>query len=203
MAGELVRMSEVLNHLDLAQGDTTYQSELQLYIEAATPIVEYITGPINTYSYNETYQCNGLSRISLRHVPVVANSISSCIEYVGISPFTLTNQPPGSTHDNYGFYLQRPEAGTLIRMSSFGQETPFLGSWLAITYQAGLATVPADVKLAVLEDIRGLWQQTHNGGRPKWGGGVPDEDGWTVGPLHLFPRLAAMIENRARVQSIA
>lgn len=203
MAGELVRMSEVLSHLDLAAGDTTYQAELQRYIEAATPIVEYITGPINTYTFTESYPCEGLSRISLRNVPVIAGSISSCTEYVGVSPFTLTSQPPGSTKDNYGYYLQRPEAGTLIRMSSFGQEMPFLGSWLAITYQAGMSSVPPDVKLAVLEDIRGLWQQTHNGGRPKWGGGMADEDGWTVGPLHLFPRLAAMLENKARTQSIA
>ena len=122
MANELVKMSEVLSHLGLPAGDQSQQAVLQRFIEAATPIVEYITGPINIYSYTESHPTYGLSRVMLRNVPVVAGSITSISEWVGVSQFTLTEQPPGSTHDNYGFYLQRPEAGTLIRMSAFGQE---------------------------------------------------------------------------------
>ncbi|MFF2551823.1 hypothetical protein ACFVUS_12535 [Nocardia sp. NPDC058058] len=200
---ELVRMSDVLDHLSLPKGETTYQTELQRYIDAATPIVEYITGPINKTTYSETYPCAGMTRIVLRNVPVVPGSVSSCVEYVGITAYSLTEQPPGSTADNYGFFIERPEAGTLVRMSSAGLETPFIGVWLQVTYQAGLSAVPADVKLAVLEDIRALWDQAHNGGRPRWGGENPGEDGWTIGPMHLFPRLAAMVENRRRTQSIA
>lgn len=202
MANELVKMADVLRHLDLPAGDTTYQAELTTIIEAATPIVEYITGPINPVTYtNEAYDVSGADRVMLRHVPVI--SVTSVSEWIGITQFALTLQPPGSTVDNYGFYVARYEDGLIIRMSAFGQPMPFLGSQLTVTYQAGRSAIPPDVKLAVLEDIRGLWQQTHNGGRPKFGGGLADEDGWTIGPLHLFPRLAAMLENKARTQSIA
>lgn len=199
----LVRMSDVLRHCRLPAGDMTYQGELQMYIDAATPIVEYITGPINPLVItNEVYPIQGgASRLMLRSVPIA--SIQSIIEYIGITPFTLTSQPPGSTVSNYGYSLDRPEAGLVVRRSSFGQEMPFLGTTVVASYTAGLATVPPDVKLAVLEDIRGIFQQTQLGGRPKFGGGLADEDGWTVGPLHLFPRLAAILEGKARVQSIA
>lgn len=210
MANELVKMSEVLAHLSLPAGDTTHQAELTAMIQAATPIVEYITGPINplTVTNEVHYTSDGPDRILLRHPPV--QSITSVIEYLGVTPYTLTSQPPGSTTDNYGYWLDRPSAGRLIRMSAFGQPMGFIGSTVTVSYVAGLGTnpdgstkIPADVKLAVLEDIRGLFVQTQNGGRPKFGGGLVDEEGWTVGPLHLFPRLAALIENKARVQSIA
>lgn len=208
MANELVKMTDVLRHLGLPQGDTTNQAELQLMIDAATPIVEYITGPINPVTYTgETHNVDGASTLMLRHPPV--QSIATITEWVGITPFVLTSQPPGSTVSNYGYNLERPEAGKVVRMSAFGQPTTFLGSLVTVTYTAGLPVVngvvqiPPDVRLGVLEDIRGIFTQSQDGGRPKWGGGLQDEDGWTVGPLHLFPRLAALLENKARVQSIA
>lgn len=205
----LVAMSDVLRHCGLAQTDTTYLVELQTMIDAATPIVEYITGPINPLVVtSEVYPTtHGESRLILRSVPV--QSVQSVIEYIGITAWTLTSQPPGATVNNYGYSLDRPEAGLLVRRSAFGQEMPFLGTVVVVSYTAGLPVingvtqVPPDVKLAVLEDIRGLFQQTQLGGRPKFGASLADEDGWTVGPLHLFPRLAAVLEGRARTQSIA
>ena len=43
-------------------------------------------------------------------------------------------------------------------------------------------------------------------GRGSLGGGAiggGDPEGWTVGPMHLFPRLASLLEGPGRTQSIA
>ena len=84
-------------------------------------------------------------------------------------------------------------------------ETPFWGP-VVVAYTAGIEDVSPDIRLAVLEDIRGLFQQTQQGMRPPafgGGGGPGGGDTWTVGPMRQFPRLAALLEGAGRTQSIA
>jgi hypothetical protein len=142
--------------------------------------------------------------IMLDNCPVI--TIDSVTEYVGVISYPLTSQPPGSTVSMWGYSLDDPAAGKLVRRSSAGMPMPFLGGHgsVVITYHAGQSTLPADLTLAILEDIRGLYQQTQQGGRPGGGAiGAGGDDQWTAGPMHLFPRLAMLLDSGTRTQSIA
>lgn len=196
---QLVTLAQVKSHLGMPAGDTTHDTELQTFIDAATPIVEYITGPINPTTRTETLNVWGQNFVVLSLVPVI--SIQSAVEYLNLLPNTLTAQPPGSTTSNYGYSLDRPESGLLTRRGITGNITNFIGQTLVISYTAGLASVPADIKLAALEDIRALWQQTQQGVRPNFRS--MEEDSWMPQDMRMFPRMASILEGRKRTQALA
>lgn len=198
----LVTLADVHQHLNIPDTDTSHDVELGGFIDAATAFISYIAGDVIPADYTETYETYRADTILLRHVPVL--QVTSVTEYIGVMSFTLTEQPPGQTVDNYGYSLDLPSAGLLVRRSAVGTRTPFLGPNVMVTYTAGRATVAGDIRMATLEDIRGLYQLTQLGGRPLFGtaGTNPSED-WRVGPLKLFPRLAALLDGPGRTQSIA
>lgn len=198
----LVTLSDVHQHLNIPDTDTSHDVELGGFIDAATSFIQYVAGDVISASYTETYETWRADTIMLRHVPVL--TVTSVTEYIGVMAYTLTSQPPGSTVDNYGYSLDIPEAGLLIRRSAVGTRMPFLGPTVVVSYTAGRATVSGDIRMATLEDIRGLYQLTQQGGRPAFGTTTanPSED-WRVGPLKLFPRLAALLDGPGRAQSIA
>jgi hypothetical protein len=195
---DLVTLSDVHDFLNIPTGDTSHDTKLQHYIDAASQIVAYEVGDVTSTTHTETHVPTG-SRIILDWVPVL--SIQTVTEYVGVLPYTLTSQPPGSTSDNYGYSLDLPNAGVLVRRDAAGQECNFFGSPVVVAYTSGRTSIPSDVFLAVLEDIRGLYQQTQSGGRP--GFQTPGSDQWNAGPLNLFPRLRAVLASSVRTQSIA
>lgn len=200
----VVTLTQIHDVLNIPVADTSHDAELQRYIDAAAATVAYITGPLTATTYTEVRN-GGSPVIMLDNPPVL--SITSVVEYIGSSAYTLTSQPLGGSSDNYGFDLVDPAAGKLVRRGSNGVVQPFRGSRssVVITYVAGLLTVPADVQLAVLEDIRGLYQQTQQGsavGGGSIGSGGGDES-YNFGPSHLFPRLNSLLEGPNRTQSIA
>ena len=197
----LLTLADVKDALNMDVTNTRHDIELQRYIDAALPQIEYITGPLFLRPIVEVQRIPyGASRVALRQVPIY--SIESVMEYIGITAYTLTAQPPGATINNYGYALDLPETGILRRTSSVGQECPFLGNVVTINYTAGLGSIPPDVHLAAIEDVRGLYQQTQQPGRPQYGGSPATEDGWSAGPIMLFPRLAALLQRGSRTQSI-
>lgn len=198
---DLLSLADVKDSLNIEQSNTKHDAELERYIAAATPQIEYITGPINLAPVHEVHRIRpGTSRIALREPPV--NSITAVTEYVGLSAYTLTPQAPGATVNNYGYALDIAESGILRRVSSIGAETPFLGGTVVVDYIAGLTSIPPDVHLAAIEDVRGLYAQTQQPGRPQYGGSPSTEDGWSPGPMALFPRLNALLVRASRTQSI-
>lgn len=196
----IVTMADVHGQLNIPDADTSHDAELQGYIDAAAAIVGYEVGPITPTQFVETHRPAG-STVMLDQSPII--SVVSVVEYWGRLAHSLTLQPPGSTVDNFGFSVDLANAGMLVRRSSAGTEISFLGTPVVVTYVAGYSVVPADVRLAVLEDIRGLYQQTQQGGRPSLtGGGGPAGDAWSSGPTHLFPRLAHILSGPSRTQSV-
>lgn len=198
----LVTLDDVHQHLNIPSTDTSHDIELGGFIDAATSFIEYVAGDVIPASYSETYETWRADTIMLRHTPVL--QVTSVTEYIGINAYTLTAQPPGSTVDNYGYSLDIPEAGLLVRRSAVGTRMAFLGPTVVVAYTAGRDTVSGDIRMATLEDIRGIYQLTQLGGRPQFGTTSinPSED-WRVGPLKLFPRLAALLDGPGRAQSIA
>jgi hypothetical protein len=198
----LVTMADVHEHLNLDPSDTSHDNELQGFINAMGPVITYMTGPIvPTVFIGESHNGGG-PHIMLFNPPIL--SVQSVTEYAGNITYSLSQQQPGATVDNYGFSIDSFSSGMLTRRGSAGVPLPFFGydGGVIVNYTAGLATIPPDVRMAALEDLRGLYQQSQQGGRPAFGGGAED-DSWSSGPLDLFPRLAMLLEGRFRTQSIA
>lgn len=187
----LVTLSEAKRHLNIPDAETVFDTELAIFIDAAKPIIEYIVGAIEQRTVTETYDCYGRTQIALRQLPLF--SITSVKEYLGITEYTLTSQPPGTgSPTQYGYFIKNADAGVISRRMN-GYNSRFLGTELVVVYVTGRSTTPANLKLATLEDIRAIWTQTQNAARPQFGGGgvVMGPDNWNQ-DLHMFPRLAAI-----------
>lgn len=196
---QIVSLADTKSYLRITS--TNDDALLNIFINGAGAAATYWFGEWGSLTVTGEVHDGGYPTILLRHTPVL--SITTLTEYVGVSAYTLTSQPEGSTVNNYGYSLDIPEAGLVTRRSGAGTPMPFLGGARCVvaTYVAGRTSVPDDIYLAALEDIRGLWQQTQQGGRPNFGGA--EEAGWTVGPLHQFPRLASLAASSQRVPGIA
>lgn len=198
----LASLADIHAHLNIPVSDVSHDTELQGFLDAATATVTYATGPQAATTFTETRDGGG-TVIMLDNPPVL--SITSITEFFTPGGRVLTAQPLGSgTGDAYGYSLDDPASGKITRRAA-GYASPFIGgrNSVVIVYVAGTTTVAADVRLAVLEDIRGLYQQTQQG-RAVGGGsiGSSSEDQWSVGPMHLFPRLALLLGGPSRTQSI-
>lgn len=200
----LVTLDDVRAHLNVPDEDDSHDVELQGFIDAATAQVQYWTGPVIPTTFTDEVHDGGYPTVALFNPPIL--TVASVTEYIGTVAYQLTAQPPGSTVDNYGYSLDDPLAGILVRRDGAGCPTRFMGGprSVVVSYTAGLAAVPGDIRLATLEDIRGLYQQTQQGGRPSFGGGGggPD-DIWSSDPIRAFPRLAALLDGPGRTPSIA
>ena len=169
----LVTISEVRTHLNIPASDTSHDTELQGFMDAAQVIIENIVGSVVQTTYTETYD-GGNSYIEFRHKPVF--SITSVSEYQGstLTAVAVATNPALATTPSYTFdsFMNR-----VVRRNAGGWESyfPLGANAIAITYVAGLASVPANVRLAALELIRHLYQQTQQGGRPSFGGSGSDE----------------------------
>lgn len=201
----LVTVAEAKAQLNIDSADTTYDTELQTYIDATTAVVEVLAGTVVPVTRtNEVYTPNGRSRIALRKTPIV--SISSVKEYVGNTAYTLTSQPLASTTDNYGYDLVDSNGGILVRRGASGNEMPFLGD-VTVTYQAGYASTPANVKLAALELIQHWWQNSQQGFAQAGSefaveDGVTQVAGFNV-PNQIVAMLAATPSSPRRLPGIA
>lgn len=169
----LITLAEAKLHLNIGTGDTGHDTEIQSFIDAATPVVEHVCGPIVGSAYAESYD-GGLAYISLRHNPVQV--VTSVIEYRGTAAYVLAASTVPGTGGAYQYSVEL-DTGRVIRRSS-GVETPFpigRGS-VVIAYTAGRATVPPNITLAAKELVRHWYQQTQQGGRPTFAASGAIED---------------------------
>lgn len=196
----IVSLSEVKTHLNITTINN--DGELQGFINAATAQADYWFGPTRRTSYTNEIHDGGWPTIVLFNAPVL--SVETITEYIGPTAHTLTLQPPGSTVDNYGYSIDDPLSGVIVRRSAAGTPIPFFAGpkSVVVSYTVGSTAVSADVRMAVLEDIRGLWQQTQQARRPNMPASAV-EDVWNVGPLRMFPRLAELASGPGRIPSIA
>ena len=184
-----VTAAEVRSELNLGT-DTSQDAELQGFVDAATALIENYTGPITGTQYSEVHD-GGAPTICLRRLPVI--SIQSITMYVALAAYPLTLQPLGSTTDNYGYSLDDPLTGVVTHRSSSGTPTAFWGGprSITVTYTAGRANVPANVRLAALELIREMWSSTQRGnstGRP-----IPGGDDAVNEPAYITDDLPPMV----------
>jgi hypothetical protein len=148
---------------NIPSSTTTYDTELQGFVDAAQTVAESIAGTIVQRTITAEAYNGGNLRIILRKTPVI--SIQSITEYVGRSAFTLTSQPLGSTADNYGYELTDANAGVILRRSASGTPMPFLGGeqGVIVSYTAGYATTPPAIRLGALICVQTWWESTQQG----------------------------------------
>lgn len=155
-----VQLTDVKAQLNITS--TTYDAELQGFLDAAGDVVLEFIGDIPTTVYTENYDGGDVS-IYLRHRPVL--TITTMTEVVGNVVYTLTSQPPGSSVDAWGYSIDDADAGKVVRRSAAGQPwrfTPGIGN-ITVTYSAGRSVLPASVRMAVLLITEHMWEQTQRG----------------------------------------
>ena len=169
---DLVTLAELNDALNL-EGDTSHDDELQTYIDAVTAHVERHWGELPSAETSEIAlvvdRGDGTLRISTSK-PVLEVASLTDGETTYTDDFTVSA-------DGY------VEHDDLIR-----------GRW-TITYTAGYAAIPADLKLAVTEDIRGLYQPGQIGPPAAFGqfGIESTETGDAYRPVRMWPRVDAWL----------
>lgn len=174
---DLVAMFEVTEALNLGE-DTSHDVELDLYIKAVTEHVEHRYGPLPSATLTEIVHAftadDGVVRAIASRTPSTVTSMTHHDGRVMSSGFTIAA-------DGY------------IEHASLTA-----GRWTLI-YETSAAAVPADLKLAALEDIRGLYQPGQIG-PPASFGAFGIESAETVAPyrpVRMWPRVDAWLNTHA------
>lgn len=156
----LISLAEARTSLGWSATDTTNNTDLEAYISAATPYIEYISGPM--FAESRTVTFDGGRRALL--LPHRFNTVTS----VTVSGVVSTS------------YVADAEAGIIFGGSTstpanFGSGTRNV----VVVVTVGYATIPPNVSLATRELVRLWWQQ----GRQANKFGAPDEAQLTTGIL--------------------
>ncbi|MER7814080.1 head-tail connector protein [Streptomyces sp. NPDC096153] len=149
----LLTLAEAKAQLDI--DSTAHDTELQAYVDAVTPVIERITGPVENRTVTE--QVNSRSNLlALSQAPVV--SLTS-----------LTPLLAGGQAVDVGDLVLDGEAGVVRRVDggSFAG-----GPWTAV-YVAGRGTVSPTINLAARILVQHLWRTQYG---PARGGGSDDYD---------------------------
>jgi hypothetical protein len=191
----LVDLTDVKAHLNINPADTSNDAELSGFIDAATAYILNLTGPIDATQYTEVHSGNGPA-IVLRNVPVV--SVQSVTEYIGPTAYVLTQSELGAATGAYAFSLDNPQAGVLTRRYNGGIVGAFAGGVrnIVVTYTAGRGYVPADVRMAVLQDIAGLFQPSQEGSNPYYANAAAGNA--PLNPIGMFPRVTEILSAPTR-----
>lgn len=159
---EIVTLADVQQHL----GVTGDGARLQTFIDGLTSALEFVAGPVIPRTITGEVHNGGVDHIMLRVTPVL--SVDAVSEYLGLTDYPLSSQPLGATSSMWGYSLDDPSTGLVVRRSSVGMPMPFLGGprMISVDYTAGRATVPANIKLAMLALVQENYNPLTQGGRP-------------------------------------
>ncbi|MFJ9616708.1 hypothetical protein [Streptomyces noursei] len=175
---QLVDLVSVKKHLNIPLNDTRQDEELQGFILTAADQARDVCGPFLAEQHTQYFD-GGYTTIQPDWLPVA--SVQSVTEYYGLSAFALTEQPLGSQMNAFAFTVDYT-SGQLTRRTFGGEAALFaLGAKnVKVVYMAGGGAIPFTVRLGALELIRHLWQQTQQGGRPKFGSAGMDGESMGV-----------------------
>jgi hypothetical protein len=172
---QLVDLASVKAHLNIPANDKRQDDELQGFILAAADLARDHCGPFLPETHTQYFD-GGVSSVSPDWLPV--SKVLSCTEYYGLSAYPLTEEPLGAQMDAFAFTVDY-STGTITRRTFGGEAATFAYGTknIKLVYTAGRSgVIPYTVRLGALELIRHLWQQTQQGGRPKFGGASLDGD---------------------------
>jgi hypothetical protein len=162
--GYIVSLADAKAHLNLT--GVEFDEELRAFIEAVTPVVEDVVGPVVARTYTEVHSGG----------PFLVLGYSPVISLTSLAP-VLTN---GITYEVADLDVDT-EVGVVRRLDG-GR---FCGPLRAV-YKAGRPIVPANISQGAKEVIRHMWetQRGHSGARPGFG----EEEFVTTGSGYTVPR---------------
>jgi len=203
VSSSLATLDEFKAHLNL-KGVTTTDAELQGFLDAATPVIENICGPILTRTVTAEKHDGGEGfRISLvvRQRPILA--VSSVTEYAGDVATVLTQVTDPSAGTDFSYTVDL-ETGTITRRGSSGGVIPFYGGVdnILVTYTAGYATVPLNVRLAALFQAAHMFQSSQLSGRLLVRGVGEDSYSFAAG-FGIPNRVRELLQPHQRIPGIA
>jgi uncharacterized phiE125 gp8 family phage protein len=144
-----VSMSDVKAHLNITTQDN--DGELTAFLAAATSAIEQRVGPMTRRTITETHDGGG--QVMLRTYPVI--SLTTVVD----NDITLTS-------DQY-----RERDGVVTRKSGTSATNFTTGlDGVSITYLAGRTIIPEDLRQAVLEQVRHMWETQRGQQRGRRGG---------------------------------
>ena len=148
----ILTLSEVARYLRVSEGQ--HVQDLTLVRDAGEKAISRKCGPLEPTVIVERFP-GSRRAFSLRRTPVI--SVTSIV-------------PVGSTVEQSGYNVDLA-AGVIEIQSGY-----FPASWYDVTYVAGRANLPDDLRLGILELIKHLWVNWQRGaaGRPS---NVPPEPG--------------------------
>jgi hypothetical protein len=147
----LITLADARASLGWAVSDNANDADLERYVEAATPVIENITGPLVLRTGVVFTLDGGRTRLVL---PTRFASVTSIVE----SGVPVTD------------FVAEPSAGLITggttespRYFAYGVQN------IVVTVVTGAATIPANVQLATRELVRFLWQQGRQANIPAFG----------------------------------
>ncbi len=146
-----VSLSEVKDHLGMSGVDLARDAELTHFINSATSAIEQRVGPMTRRTVTETHDGGGV--VMLSTYPVIS---LTTVEDSGI---TLTSD---QVYERYGIVRRRSGASPVSFTTGLAGVT--------VTYQAGRTVVPEDLRHAVLEQVRHMWETQRGQARGRRGG---------------------------------
>lgn len=197
MTSPIVDLADVKDFIGIPADQTARDSTLLRYIAAASRWATYVSDAIVPETFTNEVHSGGVPSIVLYNTPII--SVTSIVEYVGATAYTLTASEAG-TNQTYGYSIDNAAAGILTRRWN-GIAGNFIRGRnnVVVTYTAGFETIPEDIATYVLMDIQVLYNASSQGRRQNSGG----SDNFSAGlPLNVFPRLASLMESSRRTPAI-
>lgn len=178
----LITLDDARASLGWAATNIANNSDLERYIEAATPVIENITGPLIVRQLSFAFD-GGVEKIVL---PVPFTSVVSVTENGAVVTDYVADADKGII-----------TSGTTTAPDVFepGVEN------IVVTVSVGSATVPANVKLAARELVRFWWQQGRQANIPAFGE-APESNSVPMG-FAVPKRVYELLEPNRRLAGFA
>lgn len=201
--GRLVSLGDLTRYLQIPSGDKTQQGLLLTFMDSATQVIEYITGPLTATQVERVFNGGGES-ILLPHKYV--QSIQQVFENRGLTNYILTEQPLGQSTDAFGYTWDR-SINKIVRRGFGGGVTLFPPGVdnVVVSYTAGVSVIPANVVQATLELIKHWWQLGQQGNRAPFGApadAASDETGAVIAGFAVPNRVIELLKPTKRTPGL-
>lgn len=184
---DLITLADAKATLSIGSG-TADDAQIAVYITAATPVIEDITGPVLAASGRTKVFDGGTVAVLL---PCAVTAVTTVVE----NAVTLTD------------YTVNLAAGVVYAGTSLASRQFFPGRQnITVTYTAGTATgtsdVPAHIRLATKELVRFWWQIGQQANRPGFGDQA-EPDAWTPSGFAVPRRVIELCAPTPRMAGFA
>lgn len=182
----LITLADARASLNLTTANVANDSDIESYVEAATPVIENIVGPVLVASRTFTFD-GGVSTLV---VPVRFTSVTSVVE----SGVTITDY----VADTVAATITAGETGG-VRDFAYGFQNVVIT--VSVGTAASVAAVPANIRLATRELVRFWWQQGRQANIPAFGE-APESGSVPMG-FAVPKRVYELLEPNKRVAGFA